>query len=150
MSEICLPKADFARRAAAFFVDLLVVAFLFTLLGFLGPLLAAAYAAFRDGLEIGPFAGRSLGKAALGLTVVHLRGGSCDARCSLARNWIFALPCLIGVIPVVGWIACPIVGFLVLLAEAAFVAVNPAGRRFGDELAGTQVAASADATAQHR
>jgi uncharacterized RDD family membrane protein YckC len=150
MSEICLPKADLARRSGAFFVDLLVVAFLFALLGFLGPLLAAAYVAFRDGLEIGPFAGRSLGKAALGLSVVQLSGGRCDAGRSVARNWILALPCLIGVVPVIGWIASPILGVLVILAEAAFVAVNPMGRRFGDELAGTQVVAAADAPPQPR
>jgi uncharacterized RDD family membrane protein YckC len=142
MSEIALPRAETARRAGAFFVDLLVVALLFALLGVLGPLLGAAYVAFRDGLEIGPFKGRSLGKAALGLTVVHLRGDGCDARCSLARNWVLAVPCLIGVIPIVGWIAFPILGLLVLVAEAAFVIVNQAGRRFGDELAGTQVVAA--------
>ena len=144
MSDRELPKADLARRAAAFFVDLLAVAFLFGLLGPLGALLAAAYVTFRDGLEIRPFVGRSLGKAALGLTVSVGATGHCDARRSLARNWVLAVPCVVGAIPLLGWIACPILGLLVLLAEGAFVLVSPTGKRFGDELAGTQVVSVAE------
>ena len=147
MTEGSLPKADLARRAGALFVDLLVVAVLFAVLGLLGPVLAAAYVAFRDGLEARPFRGRSLGKAALGLTVATQSGTRCDARCSLARNWVLAVPCALAVIPVLGWIACPVLGFLVLVAEGAFVLVNPVGKRFGDELAGTQVVASSEPSA---
>jgi hypothetical protein len=144
MSEPELARADLARRAAAFFVDLLVTAFVFGLLGPIGPLLAAAYVAFRDGLEIRPLVGRSLGKAALGLTVVAEGEDHCNARRSLARNWVLAVPCLLGAIPVLGWIACPILGLLVLVAESAFILVSPGGKRFGDELARTQVVNSTD------
>ncbi len=143
MTEAESRRSALARRAGAFFVDLLVVGFLFAIFNFLGPVLAAAYVAFRDGLEIAPFRGRSLGKAALGLRVADSGGESCDARCSLARNWILAVPCLIGVIPILGWIGMPVLGSLVVLVETIFALVSPEGRRFGDELAGTRVVTAA-------
>ena len=61
-----------------------------------------------------------------------------DYAMSAKRNWMFALNLLIAV-PVIGWMAAPLLGVVLVLIEVYRVFMHPEGRRLGDMMAGTKV-----------
>jgi uncharacterized RDD family membrane protein YckC len=82
---------------------------------------------------------RSLGKKVMKLRPVLLDGGKVDMMVSIKRNWILAIPSIIMIIPVFGWVIGPILGLIIGLIEFILVLTDPEGRRMGDKIANTKV-----------
>lgn len=112
-----------------------------------GLLLGAVYLLFRDGIPYAEWGARSFGKRWLGIRPYLPHGGDLTWQISARRNatvggaaLVPALIFLVGgykLVPfanVIIWLS-----ILVLVAEAALVAVDPVGRRLGDRLADTRV-----------
>lgn len=146
-------KGDVARRFLAFFVDSVIAWGAFWLLAWafdayagytLGAFVAGGYYLVRDGLGKGFLRGRSPGKTLVNLRVAHLDDTLPSISASIKRNWMFgavftgALPFLrtIGVLLALG-------ALVVTCYEGYKVLTDTAGRRWGDELAGTKVVKSA-------
>ena len=147
-------KPDTAKRFIALFIDYIIAGIIFwVLLAFLGlyagPILgfivAGGYMMIRDGLPLEFMNGRSLGKKLMKLRPTRLDGNPMDLEASIKRNWMFGVSyfsyvSLIGVIGnLIGFVAG-----VVILYECYKVLTDKEGRRWGDELAGTQVIESAD------
>jgi uncharacterized membrane protein len=58
---------------------------------------------------------------------------------SFRRNIIFALPVILSIIPLVGWIISGIAGIVIYVIELLAIIRDPHGRRNGDLWAGTVV-----------
>jgi uncharacterized RDD family membrane protein YckC len=135
-------KADPVKRATAFVIDSVIAA----LIGFIplfGGILGGFFFLFRDALPFAFLDGKSPGKYFIGLGIVlrDVNSGPMDYAMSAKRNWMFALNLLIAV-PVIGWMAAPlvaVVGVILVAIEVFRVFMNPEGRRIGDMMAGTQV-----------
>jgi len=131
-------------RFFAFLIDS-IIAGLLSNLPVIGGLLGAGYFVVRDGLELEVMDGRSLGKHLMGLRVVRLDGQTMDVETSVRRNWMWGLGPVFAVVaevPLFGPLVAALLSFLalaVLLYEAYLVFTEAGGRRWGDELAGTQV-----------
>lgn len=112
-----------------------------------GLLLGAAYLLLRDGIPYGEWGARSLGKRWLGIRPYLPRGGDLGWAASARRNATVAGAAVVPAVMflVGGYKLVPfadvILGLALLLvvAEAALVAIDPVGRRLGDRLAGTRV-----------
>jgi len=124
-------KAGLLNRAVSGLVDLMISVVLSTLPK-AGLPAALVFLLIRDGFP----GGRSPGKRITGLRT-RLRGGRTDVsfRESILRNLPLAAAWLLAELPVIGWILAG----LVLLFEGLLVIGSTDGRRFGDELANTQV-----------
>ncbi len=136
--------AERGNRTVAAIIDFLAVAVVSVILAatmgligsFLSALGGAAYLALRDGYPQG-----SLGKRFLGLKVVGPGGRPATYDDSIRRNLIFALPDVLGFLPVLAGLAALLVIAAVII-ELVMVLTRPDGRRLGDQWAGTQVIAS--------
>ena len=153
-------KPDSAKRFLALFIDGIIAGVIYGLLSavvtaivpgnivtkiwvgaLIGGLGGGAYMLLRDGLDIDFMKGRSLGKKVMKLRPERIDGGPMTMETSIKRNWTLCLGYL-GAIPVVGWI----LGLASLglgVYEIYKVLTDPAGRRWGDELAGTKVVETA-------
>ena len=132
-------RPDPVKRIAAGLVDG-IPAYLIAFIPFLGGLISATYLAVRDGLPTGDGQTQSLGKRLLGLKTIRLpEGKPCDYLTSLLRNLPFAVPALIMVRPVKGWILGSFIWGALFLIEILLIIVDDDGARVGDRLAGTTV-----------
>ncbi|HHY83055.1 MAG TPA: RDD family protein [Clostridiales bacterium] len=129
-------KADIATRFIAALIDG-VIQWVVSFIPFIGALIGAAYMLVKDGL----FEGQSLGKKVMKLQVVELSGKKADFMVSIKRNAIFAIPSLIAIIPIIGWIIGGILSLIVAIIEIVTVLNDPKGRRMGDKWANSQVIA---------
>ncbi len=135
-------KADLTTRAVAGFVDCLLVIGLSRLPDVIGFLAASGYILVRDGL----FAGRSLGKKVVGLSVSMADGSGRTAgfRESIIRNIPLAAAYGLFMIPYAGWALGP----LALVVEWMAAMGDEKGMRIGDLLAGTSVVPDVQAPAE--
>ncbi|MEK7762430.1 MAG: RDD family protein [Nitrospirota bacterium] len=126
------PKAQILNRGIARLIDLFIVAAAAQMLvpvGFLGGL---AYILIADGFS----GGRSIGKRLIGLqTVLPGQREAAGFRESIIRNIPFAVAQVAFAVPYVGWL----ISVAIIAFEAILILGNEQGRRFGDEVAGTQV-----------
>ena len=126
------PKAQMLNRGIARLIDLFIVAAagqMFVPVGFLGGL---AYILIADGFS----GGRSIGKRLIGLqTVLPSQREAAGFRESIIRNLPFAVAHVAFAVPYVGWL----ISITIIAFEAVLIVGNEQGRRFGDEVAGTQV-----------
>ena len=126
------PKAQMLNRGIARLIDLFIVAAAVQMLvpvGFLGGL---AYILIADGFS----GGRSIGKRLIGLqTVLPGQREAAGFRESIIRNLPFAVAHVAFAVPYVGWL----ISIAIIAFEAVLIVGNEQGRRFGDEVAGTQV-----------
>ena len=126
------PKAQMLNRGIARLIDLFIVAAAGQMLvpvGFLGGL---AYILIADGFS----GGRSIGKRLIGLqTVLPGQREAAGFRESIIRNLPFAVAHVAFSVPYVGWL----ISIAIIAFEAVLIVGNEQGRRFGDEVAGTQV-----------
>jgi len=126
------PKAQMLNRGIARLIDLFIVAAAGQMLvpvGFLGGL---AYILIADGFS----GGRSIGKRLIGLqTVLPDQREAAGFRESIIRNIPFAVAQVAFAVPYVGWL----ISVAIIAFEAILILGNEQGRRFGDEVAGTQV-----------
>ena len=127
-------KAEVGTRLIAALIDA-VLQWVVGLIPIVGGLIGAAYMLLRDGLPDG----QSLGKKVMKLRVVTLDGKKADYVASCKRNVIFAIPSIITIIPIVGWIIGGILGVVVAVVEIVGVFNDSKGRRLGDKWANTQV-----------
>jgi uncharacterized RDD family membrane protein YckC len=126
------PKAQVLNRFIAKVIDLLIVAAASRVVPPVGILAGLAYILLADGFG----GGRSVGKRLIGLqTIVPRTRDPAGFRESIIRNLPCGLAQLALEIPYVGWIGWG----TVLSFEALLVIGNEQGRRFGDEIAKTQV-----------
>jgi uncharacterized RDD family membrane protein YckC len=131
-------KADIGKRIVAAIIDGVLVGVV-SWIPILGGLIGAAYFLLRDGFEFDFMDHRSLGKKLMKLRPVLLDGGKVDLVVSIKRNWILAIPSVLMIIPVFGWIAAPFIGLAIGIIEFVLVITDPEGRRMGDKIAGTKV-----------
>ncbi len=132
-------KADPTRRFLAVLIDNLLA----TILSFLpvwGGIAAAGYILFRDGFDWPGMRRKSLGKQIMKLNLVRTASDTKpDLQTSIARNWMLALPPLVGMLPFLSPAWMFPLGVAVWLLEGLKVILNPQGLRFGDGWAKTQV-----------
>ena len=131
-------KADLGKRFVAILIDG-ILAGLIGLIPVIGGLVGAAYMLLRDGFDFDFMKKRSLGKKLMKLRPVLVDGGEVDLAVSVKRNVIFAVPLVLMIIPVLGWILAPIVSLAVGIIEVVLVLSDEEGRRWGDKFAGTKV-----------
>ncbi len=147
------------RRFAAAFLDL-AIAMTFALVPAaltqgpsqgrvfgIGLLVGALYLLFRDGIPYAEWGARSLAKRWLGIRPYPVSGESMSWMLSVRRNLTiaasFAIPAFIYLIgghkgiPFGDWVILPTV--VLVIAEAALVAIDPIGRRIGDRVAHTRI-----------
>jgi len=139
-------EPDKATRFLAFLIDGLIAGGL-SALPLIGGLVGAAYFVLRDGLDVDFMPGRSLGKQVLDIDVVRLDGRPMDLETSLRRNWMWGLgpvAAIAAAFPIFGGFFRGLVslfGLVVGLYEVYRVLTDSEGRRWGDDLAQTQVVA---------
>jgi len=112
-------------------IDGIIVLILLELLKTPGFLAGLLYILIADGL----FEGRSIGKYLTHLRVIREDGSPGRARESVIRNSPLFFAMLVSKIPILG----PILGALIIVFELIMVIGSPGGKRFGDELARTEV-----------
>ncbi len=130
--------AEKGPRFIAFLIDAVLAGIVSGLIPFIGPILAAAYMLFRDGLNIEFMNQRSLGKKLMKLKLVSTDGSPLDQKNALTRNWTLALgylPMIFTRIPGMEFIG--FVGFILLLVEG--FKVISGNERIGDGMAKTKV-----------
>ncbi len=137
-----LKKADIGKRALAIIIDSVLAGIVVAVLPFLGVLIGMAYMLLRDGFQFDFMDGRSLGKKLVKLELQTIDGAAIDLVTSAKRNWMFALLPIFA-IPVLGWLLA-LVGLVISVIEIYLVITKDDGRRWGDQLAGTQVIESAE------
>ena len=116
-------KVDVGTRFIAAFIDG-ILQMLVGMIPFVGGLIGAAYMLVKDGL----FESQSIGKKVMKLQVVTLDGNKADYTVSAKRNAIFAVPSLITIIPLVGWIIGGLLLLVVDIIEIVGVFNDPKGR----------------------
>ena len=131
------PKPDVATRLIAAVIDGVLQSVVTMIIPFLGAIIGAAYMLLKDGL----FESQSIGKKVMKLRVVELSGQKADYMVSAKRNIIFAVPALIGIIPLIGWLIGGLLSLVVAIVEIVSVVNDEKGRRMGDKWANTQVVA---------
>ncbi|MGB9847530.1 MAG: RDD family protein, partial [Desulfotomaculales bacterium] len=119
------------KRFLAYFIDVFLSGII-GLVPVLGGIAATVYMLVRDGL----FNGQSVGKRVVGLKVEK---DGCPAAFadSVKRNLILAVPDVLLIIPVAGFVLYAVAISIVTIIETLFVLLN--GWRLGDKFAGTQV-----------
>lgn len=132
-------KADLGKRFLAALIDGVLSGIVSAIIPFVGGLIGAAYMLLRDGFEFDFMDHRSLGKKLLKLRPVTLDGTPVDINVSIKRNWVFAVPLVLMVIPILGWVLAPIIGVVIGIIECVLVLTDPEGRRWGDKFANTKV-----------
>ncbi len=138
-------KVERSKRALAYLIDSVVAGIAGAIVGFiiptLGGLVAAAYMLLRDGLEMPYMDRRSFGKQVMNLRPLRTDGEPMDIETSMRRNWMFALAHLLPAAYGFGSLRAvlSLAAGLIVLYEVYRVLTDPLGRRWGDELAGTQV-----------
>jgi len=129
------PKAGLLNRAVAGMIDLIVVAALSGIPG-VGLLASILYVLIKDGFS----GGQSLGKRLVGIkTLVIPIGKNAGFRESIIRNTPLMIARILWTVPLIGWLGAG----AVVLFESLLVVGSPAGKRFGDELADTQIVEAA-------
>jgi len=131
-------KADLGKRFVAAIIDV-AIAFVVGLIPIIGGLIGAAYMLLRDGFAFDFMDHRSLGKKLMKLRPVTLDGTPVDINVSIKRNWVFAVPLVLMVIPIIGWVLAPIIGVAIGIIECVLVLTDEEGRRMGDKIANTKV-----------
>jgi len=137
---------DKLTRFLALLIDS-VVAGVLSAVPLVGGLIGAAYFVVRDGLDLDFMNERSIGKHLMDLRIKRLDGQSMDIEASVRRNWMWGIGPVSSVVagfPLFGplfSIALGLLGTVVGLYEAYRVLTREDGRRWGDELADTQVVA---------
>jgi len=126
-----MTRADTTSRAAAAFIDFLIVLGLSRLPDVVGFLAAAGFILMRDAL----FEGRSPGKKLVGIRVAltDAPDRAVGYRESILRNLTLALAYVLFMIPYLGWLLGP----LALVTEILVAAGDERGLRIGDMLART-------------
>lgn len=123
-----------ALRLGAFMVDLLLVTGVSLLTNFI-PIVPAIvviiYLLMRD------YRGASLGKLIFGLQVAGRFGGPATALQRILRNFIFALPALALIVPLLGFLADAVASLAIYFVELVLLLAT--GTRFGDKIAVTTV-----------
>ncbi len=138
------PAPDKINRFLAFLIDNVIAAVL-TSIPLLGGILSAGYLVARDGLRLEFMNQRSVGKHLLGLEVERADGRAMDLETSVQRNWMWGLgpvAAAAATVPLFGGLltfAIAVFALGVGLYEAYRVVERRDGRRWGDELANTQV-----------
>lgn len=127
-------KVDVGTRFVAALIDG-ILQMIVGMIPVIGGLIGAAYMLIKDGL----FESQSLGKKVMKLQVVTLDGKKADYMVSIKRNAIFAVPSLISIIPIIGWIIGGLLSLVVAIVEIIGVLNDPKGRRMGDKWANSQV-----------
>lgn len=137
-------KADLGKRVVAFLIDCVLAGLAGVLVGMLVPSLGgvagAAYFLVRDGLELKYMDRRSFGKHVMNLQCVRHDGMAMDLETSMRRNWMLALSGL-ATLTIFGpfrWLLS-LAGTVFLIYEVYRVLTRSDGRRWGDDMAGTQV-----------
>ncbi len=129
------PKADLTLRVLARLGDFTVAFALSQTSPQVGPLLAAFYLLFADGL----ISGQSIGKKIFGVrTVIVPRRTPAGYRESVLRNAPFALVAVFYAVPVL-WPVLFVAGVPIVAFEAWMVYTDRHGVRIGDIFADTQV-----------
>lgn len=147
-------KPDAVKRFLALFIDGIIAGILFWVLvaflgiyagSILGLIVAGGYMVIRDGLTLEFMNGRSIGKKLMKIRPNRLDGNAMDLEASIKRNWMFGIS-YFGSVSFLGIIGSLIglVAFVVILYECYKVLTDTSGRRWGDELAGTQVVDSVE------
>ncbi len=134
------------KRTVAYGIDALAAGIAGGILSSFSPGLGAAvaggYMLLRDGLEFDYMRHRSLGKHFMNLHVRRLDGLPMDVQTSIRRNWPIALsslaPLLAAFVGMGFLIGVAAVGLFLFEVHRLFK--SPDGRRWGDEMAGTEVA----------
>lgn len=145
-------KPDTGKRFLAKFIDGIVAALAYWIVALvvpgwfmgalLGGLAAAAYLLASDGLDVDFMKRRSIGKQMMSLDVRRLDGRPMDLETSARRNWMF----VVGYLSQAFTFRAP--GLASLISAIAFglfvyevyrVVTSNDGRRWGDELAETEV-----------
>ncbi len=139
-----LTRTESFNRLIARAIDIVIVLALMEIIPGVGYLAGFTYLLLADGL----FKGRSIGKKLLGIKVVisdknSEEGLEISYKESIFRNFPFAAAYLLaGIfwhIPVVGEFLSFIVVAAVLVLESLIMLGSEKGKRFGDEVAKTQV-----------
>lgn len=133
------PKVDLVTRLIAAVIDG-VISSLVGFIPIIGGIIGAVYMLIKDGL----FEGQSVGKKVMKIQVRTESNEKADFMISVRRNAIFAVPYLIMVVPIIGWIVAPIVGLVILVIELMKLNSDPNGRRLGDTWAPSQVVFEAE------
>jgi len=118
-------------RLLAKAIDGIIVLILLEVFKTPGFLAGLIYVLIADGL----FEGRSIGKYLTHLKVIKLDGSPAKTKESVIRNSPLFIALLISKIPFLG----PIIGVLIVLFELVMIIGSPGARRFGDEIARTEV-----------
>lgn len=127
-----LLKAKVFNRVLAKAIDAVIVGIFLEAVPRVGFFAGLIYLLISDGL----FEGKSIGKRLINLRVVDLKSGKpCAFKGSIIRNSPFALGYILMSIPLVGFIF----PLIIIIFEGLIMIGGEQGRRFGDELAGTQV-----------
>ena len=135
---------DALPRFLAFLIDGVITGLLSNFF-FFGGVLGADYFVVRDGLTVQFMNRRSIGKHLMNLQVERLDGRPMDVETSLRRNWMWGLGpvgAVVAQVPLFGGLfsaAVALFALAVLVYEAYRVLTRDDGRRWGDELAQTQV-----------
>ncbi len=139
-NSVKFKKADSLKRLAALVIDY-IIASVFSVVPIIGWAAAAAYMLLRDGFNFDFMRHRSLGKQIMKLKVVDFEDKTtpADLKSSALRNWLFAAPFVITIVPLVGSALYFAVAFVIYLIEGVKVSTDPHGRRYGDEFAKTIV-----------
>ncbi len=125
------PKAGLLNRAVAGMIDLIVVAALSGIPN-IGLLASMLYVLIKDGFS----GGQSLGKRLVGIkTLVITTDKDAGFRESIIRNTPLLIARILWIVPIIGWLCAG----AVILFESMLVVGSLAGKRFGDELADTQI-----------
>lgn len=122
------------RRLFAFIIDAAIAA-LVSLVPFIGWLFSFLYMLLRDGLT----PNGSPGKRLLNLEVTTKYGRQITYEESFRRNFIFALPSLLSLVPLAGWLIGVLAAIVIYIVELLAIINDPQGRRNGDRWAGTVV-----------
>lgn len=137
-------KADVGKRLVAAFIDG-VLCIAVSGVPAVGALVGVAYLLVRDGLEFDFMDHRSIGKKLMKLRPVGVDGRPVDIATSCRRNVLLAIGpagLLLLWIPILGWVAgllIAAVGAALVVIETVRIFTDPAGRRLGDDMAGTTV-----------
>jgi uncharacterized RDD family membrane protein YckC len=136
------PKADIGTRLIAALIDGALSSVVSMLIPVLGAIVATVYMFGKDGL----FDGRSVGKKVMKLQVMTESGAPATYADSAKRNAIFALPYVLMIIPVLGWVVAHFIGLAIVIVELVLLISDPKGKRIGDKWAGTQVIKAEEST----
>jgi uncharacterized RDD family membrane protein YckC len=129
------PKADLTLRGLARLVDFAIAFLLVKSSTQFGPLLAALFLLFADGL----MSGQSIGKRLFGVRAVVIpRRAPAGYHESLLRNAPFALVVVFWSVPVL-WPVLLVAGLPILALESYLICTDRLGIRVGDIFADTQV-----------